>query len=50
LLARDQRIGRIHHDLIARLQSGDYFDLAPEIVTRSNVRKLDLAIPYDTCL
>ena len=50
LLPRDQRIGWIHHDLIVSLQSGNYFDLASEVVTRSEIGKLDLAIPYDTYL
>jgi hypothetical protein len=50
LLPRDQRVRRIHHDLITSLQPSDYFDFAPEVVTRSEIRKLDFAVPYNAYL
>jgi hypothetical protein len=50
LLPRDQRVGWIHYDLITSLEPGDYFDFTPEVVTRSEIRKLDFAVPYNAYL
>src|SRR5689334_18998721 len=37
LLSRDQRIGWIHHDLVAGPQSSDHFDLAAQVVAWCNL-------------